>query len=245
VDLSERVAGEVRRHPWEVARARSYRRLLAAHTDLRTVRTVLDIGAGDGWFASDAQADVSGASIVCWDVNYRSADLSTPAGDRITRTTVRPDGRFDVVLALDVLEHIDDDDAFLAGEIVPAVAPGGRALLGVPAHPCLFSAHDRMLQHVRRYRPADFRALVARHLDVVASGSMFASLVPVRAVAVAGERLGRERAQTGVGAWTAGPAVTRAVTLGLAADAAVGRGLARVGVPWPGLSTWIVARRRT
>ena len=52
VDLKELPSGDdVRRHPWEIARARSYRRLIAAHADVDAARRVLDVGAGDGWFA--------------------------------------------------------------------------------------------------------------------------------------------------------------------------------------------------
>jgi SAM-dependent methyltransferase len=246
MDLKERRSDVVRRHPWEVARARSYRRLLAAHADLGAVSTVLDIGAGDGWFASDVRADLApSASIMCWDVNYRSADLATPIGTGITRTADRPEGVFDVVFALDVLEHVEDDESFLADVIVAAMPPGGLALLAVPAHPRLYSDHDRMLEHHRRYRPSRFRGLVGRHLDVLAGGSLFASLVPLRVIDVARQRIGRGGDQRGVGAWTAGPLVTTVVTSVLVADAAAGRAAARVGVPLPGLSTWVVARRAT
>ncbi len=161
MDLKERLAGTERRHPWEIARARSYRKLIAAHTDLAAVRSVLDIGAGDGWFASDIRGDLAEpATIACWDINYRSEDLATPIGPGISRTRDRPAGPFDVVFALDVLEHIACDEAFVADVIVPSIAPRGVGLLSVPAHPRLFSDHDRMLEHERRYRPAAFRALV-------------------------------------------------------------------------------------
>jgi 2-polyprenyl-3-methyl-5-hydroxy-6-metoxy-1,4-benzoquinol methylase len=243
MDLKERRQEIVRRHPWEVARARSYRRLVSGHTDVGAVRTVLDIGAGDGWFASDIRRSLpAAATILCWDVNYRSTDLATPIGPGISRTAERPTGVFDLVFALDVLEHIDDDEQFLGDVIAPSI--GGIALLSVPAHPRLFSDHDRMLEHARRYRPSDFRQLVGRHLEVLAAGSVFASLVPARAVDVLRQRIGHAGDQTGVGAWSGGPIVTRALTTALEADAAVGRVSARVGLPMPGLSTWIVARRR-
>jgi 2-polyprenyl-3-methyl-5-hydroxy-6-metoxy-1,4-benzoquinol methylase len=246
VDLKERPPGEdVRRHPWEIARARSYRRLIAAHTDVQAARRVLDIGAGDGWFASDIRRDLEPtATIVCWDVNYRSEDLATPAGPGIIRTAEQPPGPFDIVLALDVLEHIELDEPFLADVFVPSMADDGVGLLSVPAHPRLFSDHDRMLEHARRYRPSEFRQLVGRHLEVVAAGSVFASLVPMRALDVVRQRLGRPGEQRGVGAWRGGQNLTRAVTAVLDADAALGRWTAGIGLPMPGLSTWVVARRR-
>jgi SAM-dependent methyltransferase len=245
MDLKERLPGVECRHPWEIARARFYRTLIADHTDLATVRTVLDVGAGDGWFASDISGDLAEfATIVCWDINYRSEDLATPMGPGISRTTARPFESFDVVFVLDVLEHIADDEAFLADVIAPSIGPGGVGLLGVPAHPHLFSDHDRMLGHERRYRPCAFRAMVGRHLDIVAAGSVFGSLIPLRAVDVVRQRYGQGIEPTGVGSWSWGPRLTRAVTTALEVDAAIGRGAARIGVQLPGLSTWAVVRHR-
>jgi SAM-dependent methyltransferase len=71
------------------------------------------------------------------------------------------DASFDVVTSLDTLEHIEDDAAALA-EIARVLRPGGYALLTVPAHPWMFSAHDRALHHVRRYRRGEFRDKIAR-----------------------------------------------------------------------------------
>ncbi len=70
---------------------------------------------------------------------------------------------------------------------------------------------------------------------------MFASLLAPRAVSVLAERAGRHHDPTGVGAWTAGPAVTAALTAVLDADATATAGLSRRGLPVPGLSTWAVA----
>ena len=241
MDLRERLANE-QRHPWELARARFFRARVGEHAALDSVQRVLDVGAGDGWFAHELRSDLPAqATIVCWDVNYRSADLATPTGPGIVRTADAPTGTFSIVTVLDVLEHIDDAEAFLADDVVPRLAPGGTAVFSVPAHEWLFSDHDRMLMHHRRYRPAEFRALVARHLRIVSDGSLFTSLLAPRLVAVGVERLGRHRQPTGIGAWRGGRALTGAVTATLEADARLGRFLARRRVRLPGLSTWIVA----
>ena len=209
------------------------------------VRRVLDVGAGDGWFAGDLRAELPPAvSVMCWDANYTVEELQADAGDGVVRTAVRPAGTFDVVVALDVLEHVVEDEDFLADEIVPAIGPAGTAIFSVPAHAWLFSEHDRRLQHVRRYAPGDFRDLIARHLDVVATGSLFSSLVLPRALGVLAQRLGRTGDANGIGAWQHGRVVTGAATAVLGADAAVGRGLGRIGVRPPGLSVWVVARPR-
>ena len=70
------------------------------------------------------------------------------------------EGSLDVVTSLDTLEHIEEDEQALA-EIFRVLKPGGYGLFTVPAHPWMFSAHDRALHHVRRYRRGEFRQKVS------------------------------------------------------------------------------------
>jgi SAM-dependent methyltransferase len=57
---------------------------------------------------------------------------------------------FDLVLCLDVIEHIADDVEAL-GELRRVARPGGRLLVTVPAYQALWSSHDVQNQHRRRY----------------------------------------------------------------------------------------------
>jgi len=67
------------------------------------------------------------------------------------------DASFDLITASDVLEHIADDVAALH-EWARVLAPGGRAILFVPAFQELWSEHDLANQHFRRYRVAELAA---------------------------------------------------------------------------------------
>jgi SAM-dependent methyltransferase len=60
------------------------------------------------------------------------------------------DASFDLAVCLDVIEHLDDDRAALV-ELRRVVARGGALLVTVPAYPWLWSAHDEVNQHRRRY----------------------------------------------------------------------------------------------
>lgn len=60
-------------------------------------------------------------------------------------------GYFDLVTAVDVLEHIEDDLGSLR-EIKRVLKKGGVAILLVPAHPRLWSTRDINLHHIRRYQ---------------------------------------------------------------------------------------------
>ncbi len=61
------------------------------------------------------------------------------------------DESFDVVLATDVIEHVDDDGR-AAAEIARVLAPNGRVLVTVPAFQSLWGLQDRKAHHKRRYR---------------------------------------------------------------------------------------------
>src|SRR5581483_11481363 len=75
---------------------------------------------------------------------------------------------FDLVAALDVIEHCDDDRAVLA-ECARVLAPGGHLLVSVPAYGWLWSANDELNQHRRRYTARALRRRLAE-----------AGLAPVR-----------------------------------------------------------------
>ncbi|MDQ3737979.1 MAG: class I SAM-dependent methyltransferase [Actinomycetota bacterium] len=244
VDLSER-EGAVRRHPWEVARSGFFRSLIARHAEVTLLRSVLDIGAGDGWFAGELLSDVShDCELVCWDVNYTSEDLQAQLGPRVRRVTDVPNRTFDLVLLLDVIEHIADDAAFLEQSVIPRLQRDSVLVVSVPAFQTLYSDHDRALGHERRYRPAALHELLADRVDIVEHGGLFTTLLAPRLLSAAAERIGRRGSANGVGAWTGGPALTSALTGVLGADASAGAWLARHGVRLPGLSTWAVCRAK-
>jgi len=77
-----------------------------------------------------------------------AANVSCVVG-RLESLPLRPRG-FDAVLALDVLEHLDDDAAGLR-EAARLVAPGGMLLVTVPALPSLWGRQDVVSEHRRRY----------------------------------------------------------------------------------------------
>ncbi len=66
------------------------------------------------------------------------------------------DNTFDVVTALDVLEHIEEDDVALV-EWLRVLKPTGMLLLTVPAYQWLWSQHDEINNHYRRYRKRNLK----------------------------------------------------------------------------------------
>ena len=70
------------------------------------------------------------------------------------------DASFDCVLSLDVIEHVDADAALLR-HLAAVLKPGGHLILTVPAFQALWSEHDEVNWHKRRYRAPQLRALLA------------------------------------------------------------------------------------
>lgn len=92
-----------------------------------------------------------------------------------------PDASLDLVVAFDVLEHIEDD-ARAAQEICRVLRPGSTALIAVPADPKLWSAHDDAVGHVRRYTRSSLVALLEHNgMDVEVITSWNVLLRPVAA----------------------------------------------------------------
>jgi SAM-dependent methyltransferase len=82
------------------------------------------------------------------------------------------DGAFDLVCALDIIEHVEDDDSALA-ELSRVARPGGVLLISTPLHPLLWNAFDDFVGHKRRYEPPSLLAKLAQHGLVVEHSAPF------------------------------------------------------------------------
>ena len=102
-------------------------------------------------------------------------------------------GTYDLIAMLDVLEHVEADREALVS-LAAKLRPGGRILITVPAHPWMWSAHDVVNHHHRRYTRRTLRAVVAEAELKLEMMSWFNSLLfPLAAAArVAGRITGKE-----------------------------------------------------
>jgi hypothetical protein len=258
MDLREARHRPHQRHPWEQVRARFFTRLLLRHAAPRKAVRVLDVGAGDGYFSRQLLAQLpAGSGIVCHDPGYDAEwEQQSDAGGALVFRRERPADRFDWVLLLDTLEHVADDLSLLRELSEQALDANGVMLVAVPAFDALYTAHDAALGHRRRYT---VRQLVGRMqtagLWPALSGGLFASLLAPRALAKLGELARGQRAAPPLGPpaevvatdaarWTAGPTLTWTLTTVLDLDARLCAAAASRAVNVPGLSAWVLARRR-
>lgn len=147
-------------HWWYIGRRRIafewIARALASHRHPR----VLDIGCGTGFNLEELRARGVGRAV--------GLDIATDAlvycRERGLRALVRgdgsrlpfADGSFDVITALDLIEHLDDDEGALR-EMLRVLAPGGHVVIFTPAFRFLWSLQDVVSHHFRRYTSSELR----------------------------------------------------------------------------------------
>ena len=183
-------------HWWYRARRDILAELIGRKIALPADARILEIGCGTGHnlamlgrFGRVDAIEVDGAAraIAARRLGRAVMDAPLPALAGIE------DGAYDLIAILDVLEHVEADEAALAG-MAAKLTPGGRILITVPAHPWMWSAHDVVNHHKRRYTKASLRGVIARAGLTLDMLSYFNSLLfPLAAAArVAGRVTGKE-----------------------------------------------------
>lgn len=254
MDLVETGGARAVRHPWETARLRVIERLIRRDAP-PPGSTIVDIGCGDAFVALSLAARYPLCRVIGVDSGFTDAALvrlngSRPRPDVVFSRSLddaRKAGSAALVLLMDVLEHVDNDQALLeevmAGSLV---GPATRVVVTVPAHEWLWSGHDVFLRHRRRYSRRRLTAVLTQAgFRVERSGYFFASLIPVRLLKVVKERLvGRpDDGRSDLTIPPLGRLGAALLSALLVADAFVGLALARLGCRLPGLSAYAICRK--
>lgn len=158
VELGDLIA----RHPWWRARTKLLLHLLR-RLGCQASYQVIEVGCG--WGGNLAALEKAGYTVTGLDVSRNALARL----DRVDRMLIEADlsqdlppdaPDYDVVLALDVIEHIDDDRGAVR-RLAQLTKPGGHVIISVPALPELFSEFDSVQGHRRRYVPQSLRDATA------------------------------------------------------------------------------------
>lgn len=133
---------------------------------------VLEVGCSSGFLLRELIARLPGRRVLGADYTRETLEtLSKQLPDvpliqfDLTRCPL-PSNSVDVIVLLNVLEHIDDHETAVA-QLFRIVRPGGAVIVEVPAGPSLFDVYDRVLMHHRRYAMRGLTKLVERHGFIV------------------------------------------------------------------------------
>jgi SAM-dependent methyltransferase len=173
-------------HWWYVARRKVLQSLIERRVHAPTGARILEVGCGTGhnlkmlerFGTVDAiEVDAEARAIAEKRLERKIASARLPGLRGIER------GAYDLVAALDVVEHIDDDRATVAA-LASCLKPGGRLLVTVPAHQWMWSAHDELNHHKRRYSKRALRELIDQSpLELDAIGYFNSLLFPLAVAA--------------------------------------------------------------
>jgi SAM-dependent methyltransferase len=192
----DRMAELDSQHWWYRARREILSDLIAREIKLSQDARILEIGCGTGhnipmlerFGRVDAiEIDAAARAIASRRLGHAVSDAPLPDLPGVA------DRQYDLVAILDVLEHVEGDREALRS-IARKLKPGGRILITVPAFPWMWSAHDVVNHHHRRYTKKALKAVIGEaglKLDLM---SYFNSLLfPLAAAArLAGRITGKE-----------------------------------------------------
>lgn len=145
-------------HWWYVARRNLVLEALKKEFPGMRDLMILDVASacGDNFSSYRSYGSIFGLDIswhaICYSKNKNISTIVQADAGCIPYKT----GSFDLVLALDILEHLQDDTVSLR-EISRVLKRNGKLVFNVPACMALFSYHDEAFEHVRRYRINELR----------------------------------------------------------------------------------------
>lgn len=177
-------------HWWWRAREDFLVRLLDRTVGAATSGDVLDFGCGDGLFFPALSRFGVPHGI------EPDTSLLDPAGPWRSSISTEPlvhdekeASRYRLIVALDVLEHIAEPVPIVQ-ELARRLQPGGWFVATVPAFNSLWTAHDDLNHHVRRYRIGELEALVREEgLEVIESRYLFTWVAVAKWMVVRMERV--------------------------------------------------------
>lgn len=149
-------------HWWYVARRKILAELIGREVKPPPGARIIEIGCGTGHNLKMLSrfGTVDGVEIDAEARQLAEQRLGQPIhGAPLPALEGVAAGAYDLVAALDVIEHVDDDRAAIAA-IATRLKPGGKLVMTVPAHQWMWSAHDVANHHKRRYSRKNLKALI-------------------------------------------------------------------------------------
>lgn len=141
------------KHWWFVGRRRVLHSLLDKHLGANAHAEILEAGCGYG---GNLELLSDFGKVAAFEYDRSAREFASQLSGISVRPGMLPDGldlddrRFDLIALLDVLEHIDEDIGSLRA-LARHLNGNGKIMLTVPAYQWLWSAHDEMHHHKRRY----------------------------------------------------------------------------------------------
>jgi hypothetical protein len=205
------------RHPWELARFEVLYSLIKKYVPQIPGKTniIFDVGCGDTFFIENLAGRLPASRFIAVDpglnedmvklYNSKLSQLHINVFSSWEAATEDRNDKADIILLLDVIEHVPDDISFLKSLTTSTVITDETLfMITAPAFQALFCSRDRFLGHKRRYNNRQLKNSIEQAgLKEISSGYFFFSLLPLRLLRVFIEKMipGRTGSDQGIGNW--------------------------------------------
>jgi SAM-dependent methyltransferase len=209
------------RHWWYRGRRTVIERVLD-RLGLPPQARILDAGCGSGRNMVELQRR---GTVTGVELSHTSVELARQrgAGEVIEGSVLEmpfPDASFDLAVSLDVIEHLEDDLTALR-ELRRVIAPGGALLVTVPAYQWLWSGHDVINHHHRRYTGGSLKRVAEQAGWRQERTTHFNSLLlPVAILLRVLDRFNRKTTESSLDLWVPPEPVNRLLETPLLLEAA-------------------------
>jgi hypothetical protein len=236
-----------KRHPWEISRKKVLFKLLSASEIKFPIKRIVDIGGGDAYIINEIFKHNLADEYFTIDTAYSPeiiAQLKMNYGENAIHYLQNLTDYFNMFpaeenvlfLCMDVLEHLENED-----EILQHLShKNNYFLFAVPAFQSVFSNHDILLGHFRRYNLKQLeRVLSQNQFQILDKGYYFSSLLWVRWL----ERFFNKNKKASIDNWTGNILKTKIITTILQIDFSFTQLLKSVGFKIHGLSCYCICKK--
>ncbi len=257
MDICEKTTfskGKFVRHPWELARIKVVENILKNTIQLKPNSKILDLGCGDVYVAQQLSKFHPHSVFYCVDtaftpkmINEISMTLQSKSIElysSLEEFSTQKNEVVDVILLLDVIEHIEDEITFLKElRVSGSIDENTKIIISVPAFQFLFSNHDVYLKHYRRYNVA----LLNQHLQKAGFTSLkvgyfFFTLLCIRVLQKLFRRNRSVSKEKGIGAYQSKGIYDNIIIKVLYLDFLVGKFFRFFRIRIPGLSCFSICQ---
>ena len=236
-----------KRHPWEISRREVLLKLLQSSKIKFPVKRIVDIGGGDAFIINEIFKQNLAAEYCTIDTAYSPeivSQLKANYGENPIQYVQNltdylanfPSEENVLFLCMDVLEHLENENEILKH----LTQKNNYFLFAVPAFQSVFSHHDVLLGHYRRYNLKQLeRVLNQHHFQIQNKGYYFSSLLLVRGL----ERIFKKNKKASIDNWTGSGCKTKIITTVLKMDFSFTQLFQKFGIRIYGLSCYCICKK--
>jgi hypothetical protein len=236
-----------KRHPWEISRRDVLFKLLYSSKIKFPVKRIVDIGGGDAFIINEIYKQNLAEEYFTIDTAYSpeiTSQLKLNYGDNPIQYVQNladylanyPAEENVLFLCMDVLEHLEKEDEILRH----LTQKNNQFLFAVPAFQSVFSNHDVLLGHYRRYNLKQLERVLNQHdFQIQDKGYYFTSLLLVRWL----ESIFNKNKKASIDNWTGSVLKTKIITTVLKMDFGFTHLLQKFGIRIYGLSCYCICKK--